>query len=72
MSLHLSRSSVIRTTTTTQILQFSFLQPTTKITAGDFEADCASYHLTQIDFDLPIPFAVVADPSVANVEVATK
>ena len=70
MLLHLLRSSVIRTTRTTQILRFSFLEPTTKITAGDFEADCASYHLTQNDFDIPIPFAVVAHLSVAN--VATK
>ena len=44
----------------------------TKITAGDFEADYVSYHLTQIDFDFPIPFAVVNDPSVANVAVVTK
>ena len=42
------------------------------MTAGDFVADCASYHLTQIDFDIPIPFAVVAHLSVANVAVATK
>jgi len=37
----LLRSSVIRTTKTTSTLRFSFLQPTIKITAGDFEADCA-------------------------------
>ena len=50
--------------------------------AGDFEADYVSYHLTQVDFDLTIPFAKVSnaevfdaevgDPSVANVAVATK